>query len=432
MNFIDAISDSLFGGMSGAKQPDLMSLLGGILPGQAASGNPMGGLIGLLPGMAKDDGMGAAGGMALPGLMSLLGNDGPKAPAGPDPTLLAGLGAGLGGNGGAPAPRQQPMPPMQQPQQREAPVLANALGDILRGSGAMPGPVPRPAEQLPWSQPGQQPMNVSPRPAAAADPSKITGDDVASFIKSVMAGTAGVNPSAPGITAFAQGATGAISASDKMKSDAAAQKLAAEDRALKLEDRTLARDDKDFDRGVKTSEERRAVSKDKRDAKSSEIGMIKTMSEVMRNVDPQLDIKDRIAVERLVRDEGKRLYDAEGLQGEELKTQLQLYSRDLQGRLIAKKPLIVGSPAPSGQAPAPATPGGALGVPDPAAKPAAPAKTKEQWKAEGVPVWEGQDVPNGNGFSPKSPKGPRDKAEFDTLAPGTWFVNPRDHRILKK
>lgn len=184
----------------------------------------------------------------------------------------------------------------------------------------------------------------------------------------------------------------------KAKEDAA--KIAAADRKMKLEDRELAIDDKAFDRSLKTSAEKRAISKDSRESKTAEIGMVKTMSEVMRNVDPQLDIKDRIAVERLVRDEGKRLYEAEGLQGEELKTKMQEYSKDLQGRLVAKKPSVTGG------AITPQAPGEAA-----TAKPVAPA---------------------GDGKSQAAPSRPVDQKSFDSLPSGAWFVNPADGRVLQK
>lgn len=297
---------------------------------------------------------------------------------------------------GAPPPLAAP--PRPAASGAEMPTLANALGSILRNSGAASMAKPAIAPQR--AAPSAPPMPAAPTlaPTVSASQPKSTGENVASFIRAVMEGTAGVDPRSPGISAFAQGGAGAFGSRDRVAAAEEAKKIAASDRKMKLEDRELAQDDKAFDRAIKTSGEKRAVAKDKRDAKSSEITMIKTISEVMRNVDPQLDIKDRIAVERLVRDEGKRLYEAEGLQGEELKTKMQEYSRDLQGRLISKKPSITGAPASD-------------------APPSAPAK----------PV-----APTGDGKTQALPSRPVDQQSFDSLPSGAWFVNPADGRVLQK
>lgn len=348
------------------------------------------------------------GGTTIPGPMGL----GAPQPTGAD--ISSFLKDKLSAGAPRPAPQMsmapRPMPiSAPQPQQSEAPTLANALGSLLRGSGAAP------QMAKPAMVPQRAPMSAAPAPqqqavTPAAQP-KTTGESVASFLRAVMEGTASVDPRSPGVSAFAQGASGAFGSRDRVQAREDAAKIAASDRAMKLEDRDLALDDKAFDRTLKTSQEKRAISKDKRDGKQTEISMIKTMSDVMRNVDPQLDIKDRIAVERLVRDEGKRLRESESLEGEELKTKMQEYSRDLQDRLISKKPSVGGPAVPAVPGAAPSAPGAPRTL-----NQAPPAAAK----------------PSGDGKSQTSPATPTDQSTFDALPSKSWFVNPADGRILQK
>ncbi len=275
--------------------------------------------------------------------------------------------------------------------------LADALGAILRGSGSVPqrsAAPPREAERLPWQQTEQR-SGPTPSPAGAPESgSGITGNDVASFIRSVMTGAASVDPSRPGISAFAQGASGAMNARDALSDKEKAARIADEDREMKIDDRA-------FDRAKDIRGESRADSREKREGRLNEIKMLEATAKVMRDVDPSLDIKDRIAVERLVRDEGKRLMDAESLSGEELQTAMETYRKDIEGRLTANKPRITGA------------------QPGPAAKSGTGATSKAP-------------TGSGDGKSQSSPAAPVDKSAFDALPSGAWFVNPADGRVLQK
>jgi len=350
MNFLDTLSASLFGGA-----PSPMSQPQTLFPNSGAPVQPSLGMGGL---SAQPQGLDVAS-----VLKSVLANPGGRSAAPPPPQMA--------GNG-----------------------LADALGSILKNSGAVQKPQPAiPAGPAPETLPWQR----SATPAAAPDAvpaSGITGQDVASFLRSVMTGAAGVDPSRPGIGAFAQGASGAMAARDALSEREKATKLAEEDRSMKLDDRA-------FDRAKDIRGESRADAREKREGRLNEIKMLEATAKVMRDVDPSLDIKDRIAVERLVRDEGKRLMDAEALSGEELQTAMETYRKDIEGRLTANKPRITGA------------------QPAPAAKSGTGATSKAP-------------TGSGDGKSQSSPAAPVDKSAFDALPSGAWFVNPADGRVLQK
>lgn len=308
--------------------------------------------------------------------------------------------AALGGPVPSPAPAAPPagaMPP---------PALANALGAILKQSGAVPTPKAEPAVERPAMAPRSrlQPSGgiSAPQPSQGG----ISGQDVSSIIKAALMGAANVNPGSPMGSAFFQGAGGAVAAQDKFSRDAAATKQAAEDRELKLDDRAWSRS-KDM------ASEKRATSKEARDERQADLKMLEVTSKVMKDIDPTLDIKDRIAIERLVRDEGKRLMDSEALQGEELKTKMETYRKDLEERVKGG----------SGT--------GALGVPEPA--PAAPSGAVKP--APGGTVYGAtpeSPATGGDGSDKSRPAMPHTQADFDKLPSGAYFINPSDGGVLQK
>lgn len=312
--------------------------------------------------------------------------------------------AALGGPVPSAAPPAGATPP---------PALANALGAILKQSGAVPTPKAEPAVERPAMAPRSrlQPSGgiSAPQPSQGG----ISGQDVSSIIKAALMGAANVNPGSPMGSAFFQGAGGAVAAQDKFSRDADASKLAAEERALRLEDRELKLDDRAWNRSKDMASEKRATSKEARDKRQADLKMLEVTSKVMKDIDPTLDIKDRIAIERLVRDEGKRLMDKESLQGEELKTKMETYRKDIEERVKGG----------SGT--------GALGVPEPA--PAAPSGAVKP--APGGTVFGAtpeSPATGGDGSDRSRPAMPHTQADFDKLPSGAWFINPSDGRVLPK
>ena len=344
----------------------------------------------LFPGVSSGGSMGAMS--MLPdkpmGLMSML-------PGGPGGAMSLFQPAALG----VPVPSAAPAgatPP---------PALANALGAILKQSGAVPTPEVEPAVERPARAPVSRLQPSGGISAPQASGGGISGQDVSSAIKAALLGAANVNPSSPMGSAFFQGAGGAVAAQDKFSRDAAASSLAAEDRKLKLEDRDLKLDDRAWNRS-------KDMASEKRNKRSDDLKMIEVMSKVMKDIDPTLDTKDRIAIERLVRDEGKRLMDREALQGEELKTQMETYRKGLEERVKGGKSTL-GVPGPE----SPSAPEGAV-------KPA-PGGTVYGATPE-------SPATGGSGADKSQPAMPRNKTDFDNLPSGAYFINPSDGRVLLK
>lgn len=316
--------------------------------------------------------------------------------------------AALGGPVPSAAPAPVPAPAFVAPPAGATPppALAHALGSILKQSGAVPTPKAEPAVDRPAMAPMSRPQPSGVISAPQASGGGFSGQDVSSAIKAALLGAANVNPSSPMGSAFFQGAGGAVAAQDKFSKDATASSLAAEDRKLKLEDRDLKLDDRAWNRS-------KDMASEKRNKRSDDLKMIEVMSKVMKDIDPTLDIKDRIAIERLVRDEGKRLMDKESLQGEELKTKMETYRKDIEERVKGG----------SGT--------GALGVPEPA--PAAPSGAVKP--APGGTVYGAtpeSPATGGSGADKSQPAMPRSKADFDNLPSGAYFINPSDGRVLLK
>ena len=381
MNFLDSISSALFSGLGGggAGNSDFLSPITSMLepagikdaPKMGAvsqAGGPMS-MLGLLGSMA-----GGGGGGLSSGLFGLLGG-----------ALMDGLGSSSGDmmKLGGPTPAEQPPGDGGAAPGGMFPGLSDAASKIDLMAGLPPasgGGATRSMEPMAGSMPD---TGADPYAQSAADPKKflgMTGNDWRDVLQSVFQGAAGVDPSSPGLSAFAQGGAGTFNAFNKQAAARSAAETAAEDRSWKREDRTIAADDRQYKRG-------REGAKDAREARTSEVALVKTLSDVMRNMDPQLDTKDRIAVERLVRDEGKRLMDAEALSGEELKTAMETYRKDLEGRLKQQNP-HVGGGAPGATA--------------------------------------------GNGKSQSAPARPASRQAFDALPSGAWFVNPADGRVMQK
>ncbi len=367
MNLIDMLSSELFQGLGGAQPPPMG--VGGPPP----------------PIEPQMPAMGNAGGSPQPPLPA----PSPARPGGSN--FIAELGKMLGGGGG-PAAVMAPQLPQAAPSAMPAPRGAGP-SPINGGQAAkpMPGPQSGAGSNL-MSTLGAAfglPSNGGATPGAGQPDAKpsITGKDVQAFIRSLVSGMAAVDPRQPGLTAFAQGAAGALKGRDAFEASEAARVTAAEDRAMKLDDRS-------FKRSTDIAGERRADAREKREGRSAEIQMVKTVSDVMKNLDPTLDVKDRIAVERLVRDEGKRLQESGVLDAQKLKTEMETYRQGLEDRLKAGKPTVGAGAAPANGA---------------SAAPAA-----------------------GAGKTAQDAARPTTQQAFDALPSGAYFVNPADGRVMQK
>ena len=306
------------------------------------------------------------------------------------PGMLNAIRSGLGG-----APDEAAQPP---PTNRLA-GFAQA-GNITRppqSVGTMPQPQPmtdqirglfagQPTPQQPRQpQPYQPPANggawqtgtrlVPPAPPAAQQPPALSPEaaDMQRAIRAFFTGAAGVNPSSPKFSAFAQGAGGAMQSRYK---EGQAEEKQRQDQANKRFDRDLkiAKDDRE-ERASKRADraEVRAEGKDKRDAQSAEVLNTARTTRVMKMLDPNLDVKDRIAIERLVRDYGRdmarrdpTLDDATAIQ------RMEAYRKEVEGRVRDKKqvPASGGGAAPAAPKPPGTTPSAPAAPPKPQSAPA--------------------------------------------------------------
>lgn len=299
------------------------------------------------------------------------------------------------------------------------PALANALGAILKQSGAVPPPKAEPAVERSAMAPMSrlQPSGgiSAPQPSQGG----ISAQDVSSAIKAALMGAAGVNPSAPMGSAFFQGAGGAVAAKSKFDRDADASKLAAEERALKLEDRELKLDDRAWSRSKDMVSEKRATSKEARDAKTAQLNNLATVQKLMQGLDGNLTNDQMIRLNGQLMSYAHAINKDGGLSKDELdaavKTERDRFIKDLQATNTTLAP---GIPPISGAVnSAPTAPEGAI-------KPA-PGGTVYGATPE-------SPATGGSGADKSQPAMPRSKADFDNLPSGAYFINPSDGRVLLK
>lgn len=350
----------------------------------------------LFPGVSSGGSMGAMS--MLPdkpmGLMSML-------PGGPGGAMSLFQPAALGGPVPSAAPAAPPVgatPP---------PALANALGAILKQSGAVPTPEVEPAVERPARAPVSrlQPSGgiSAPQPSQGG----ISGQDVSSIIKAALMGAANVNPGSPMGSAFFQGAGGAVAAQDKFSRDAAATKQAAEDRELKLDDRAWSRS-KDM------ASEKRATSKEARDERKAKLDNLTAVQKLMQDIGGQLTVEQRFKLN----DQLDRYADVINKNGvlspdelkEALKAERDRRIKDYTSGTILPSTEGAANPAPS--------------APEEAVKPA-PNGTVYGATPE-------SPATGGSGADKSQPAMPRNKTDFDNLPSGAYFINPSDGRVLLK
>ena len=316
--------------------------------------------------------------------------------------------AALGGPVPSAAPAAPPagaMPP---------PALANALGAILKQSGAVPTPKAEPAVERPAMAPRSrlQPSGgiSAPQPSQGG----ISGQDVSSIIKAALMGAANVNPGSPMGSAFFQGAGGAVAAQDKFSRDADASKLAAEERALRLEDRELKLDDRAWNRSKDMASEKRATSKEARDERKAKLDNLTAVQKLMQDIGGQLTVEQRFKLN----DQLDRYADVINKNGvlspdklkEALKAERDRRIKDYTSGTILPSTEGAANPAPS--------------APEEAVKPA-PNGTVYGATPE-------SPATGGSGADKSQPAMPRNKADFDNLPSGAYFINPSDGRVLLK
>lgn len=175
--------------------------------------------------------------------------------------------------------------------------------------------IPQPAEAPQTASIGPFETTVTP---AQSGPS-ITGKDVAGFFRNLARGAAGADPTAPPLSAFAQGMAGSMVGMDKESREAAAAEAAGEDR--------------EFERRMKTTDSRLRQSKDQREARSAEIANTKAVTEIMRNLGGDLTTDQKFRFEGAIRDYAKAINPFGSLTEEELKPKLEAYRQELMGNI---------------------------------------------------------------------------------------------------
>ena len=227
---------------------------------------------------------------------------------------------------------------------------------------------------------------VTPTPEAKKEPS-ITGADVQKFVRSAMAGAAGANPRSPGLSALAQGASGAMTQRYGEDQGEAAAKLKAAEKAF---DQDMAkRKDARADRGEARASrgESRADRKDAREAALAPYRKAKLIADVMKTVNPKVTLADRVNVEKALTNHANMLITANG----------GIAPDDLMAQVEAKKKQILGGDA------------------------SGPYK----------------NATSGTGKSKLSPKTfsgseAEQKKQFDALGKEEWFINPADGKLMQK
>lgn len=352
MDLAQVLLESLSPGSSqplnlGAAVPPVNMGLAGVMPTMVAqSDDPFSGLLGLFPGA-----VGGAARAPMPPPPMRVGGAMPRPEPRPVPpaTILPAPGPAAAP---APAPALVP-PPAPSPRATlmgpgTAPPGALALGlsepawtdpataPIRREAGVIGAPVPGPAVRA-----------ASPAPAAGSG-GGVTGDDVASFFRNLMMGAAMVDPTRPAISAFAQGAAGAMSGKEA-------------DRRRK-EQKDEAAEDKAYTRGRQATEDTRTAARDKREARAAELANQRAQAEIKRLLDPSMSISEKIAIERLVRDEGETLVRDREVAPEEIEGRLKAYRDEVEGRVrgtSGAKPASTGAAAEATK-PAASIPEGAI------------------------------------------------------------------------
>lgn len=242
-------------------------------------------------------------------------------------------------NGPAVRPPMTP-PPGMSVQTQPLPVsdeIAKIFAPAYQQPTSAPAPGPRPMSR-PMAPPVQQQM-----PDGATD-DRISGADVQRFIRSVATGAGRADPRAPAAAAVAQGAMGALQNS---YGEQERERMIAEQQAerRRVNDLRGEREARLQERMIAEQEDRRR--RETRADRVADSNINYRNTQTRRITDPQLDNKDRIALERLIRDRERDLrreIDNGRLDEKTAKIKLDEYKRQIEDEFKAKKPRIAPQP----------------------------------------------------------------------------------------
>jgi hypothetical protein len=162
--------------------------------------------------------------------------------------------------------------------------LPGSFRPFVPSSGADNATLPTLLRQVLGGKPMGAPAMPDPtRPAGNVGRTTSPFDDLRAALRDVMIGVASAPRSSTPLGAFASGFAGSALAREAFERQAAAARQAAEDRKIKQSER-------EFERMLKTR-------KDERETEKTRVGNVKTLSDVLRNIDPQLKPADRLALE---------------------------------------------------------------------------------------------------------------------------------------
>lgn len=249
------------------------------------------------------------------------------------------------------------------------PRVLDAVGGPAAGTPRPSITAPDPASRVASADPRDQigPFETTVQPAQSGPDPKA----VAAFFRSLARGMASADPTAPPLTAFGQGMSGAL---EGRRSEELADQKA-----------QLAAEDREFERNMRTAENRRAEAREKREARKAEIMNTKAVTEIMRSLGGALTTDEKFKLEKQITDYAKAINPDGMMKEEDLKAALDEYRADLERRLgVRQEP--AGGNAPAG----------------------------------------------GDGSSREKPARPMTRQAFAALPSGAWFVNPADGRILQK
>lgn len=283
-----------------------------------------------------------------------------------DPQTGRFRGAPLASAGTPPAlppapPRPQPAPPplpLRPGPQAAAPGLPDLPGTLVdgavpRGQAAAPGGMPDLMNVAGQSDliaqmrrvlsgGGPQPADAPPTTGAigpfettvtpAQSGPSITGRDVASFFRNLARGAAGADPTAPGLTAFAQGMAGSMAGMDKEARERAVTEAATEDR--------------EFERRLKTTDARLKQSRERREARSAEIANTKAVTEIMRELGGNLTTDQKFKFNTAITNYARAINPDGRFTPEEMQPFLEKERKRLMSEITGRQ-----SPAASGGTP---------------------------------------------------------------------------------
>lgn len=188
------------------------------------------------------------------------------------------------------------------------------------------------------------PGPYGPARQASPTPQSEPGNEMARIFRNLFQGAAAVDPTAPKLSAFAQGAAGAAGSRYK------------EIEAEKVRQQQAAR--QNFEDALKVRADTRAESKERREGVTAGARKNYYEARAAKITNPALDTKDKIAIERLVRDHGRDL-QRQGKLDTEILPAMEAYRKQLEADIAGKKRAV--EPASPAKAPAPPKAGDIMG-----------------------------------------------------------------------